>query len=163
VPAEDHPSSKRSRAGSSTTRAGSSAARAGSSASGAQIYPTIQGDNWVYAKGELWVGTKQAAQAQGCDVSEYCWVIACLRSQQADRDLYLNFCPCQSDHGDMDSAVHKRSLAARQDVAFQAAVKSFIFAKSKDGTATSITSPRQPAGEKSGSGKGGKSNSRRSR
>ena len=133
---------------------------------GPQTYTTIQGDNWVYAKGEVWIDTKQAAQAQGCDVSEYCWVIACLRNQQSDKALYLNFCPCKSDHGDMDSAVHERSLAARQDVAFQAAVKPFIFAKSKDGTATSITS-RQPAsstssgGSKGSNGKGGKANSRR--
>ena len=119
----------------------------------------------MYGKGELWIDTKQAAEAQGCDVSEYCWVITCLRNQQSDKALYLNFCPCKADHGDMDSAIHKRSVAARQDVAFQATVKPFVFAKGRDGTATSITSPRQPAsstssgGSKGSGGKGG--NSRR--
>ena len=100
MPAEDHPSPKRQ------------SPKAGSSASGAQTYTTVQGDNWIYARGELWINTKQAAAAQGCDVSEYCWVMSSLRNPQADRNLYLNFCPCQSEHGDMDSAIHKRSLAA---------------------------------------------------
>ena len=110
----------------------------------------------MYGKGELFIDTVQAAQAQGCDVSEYCWVIACLRNPQSDKAFYLNFCPCKADHGDMDSAIHKRSVAAREDVAFQATVKPFVFAKNKDGTATSITSPRQPASSTSSGGSGSK-------
>ena len=61
-----------------------------------------------------------------------------------------------SRHVELVVQGYAAAVALLAFVAFQATVKPFVFAKNKDGTATSITSPRQPASSTSSGGSGSK-------
>ena len=86
----------------------------------------VQSDSsYSWGDGNYTLDAKTASTELGCSDNKYCWGMLGIRGQLSAQRYLEKCCTC-AEHGGLDSAIHKRTMEAREDVAIMAIVAKHI-------------------------------------
>ena len=83
------------------------------------------GSSYSWGDGNYTLDAKGTSTELGCSENKYCWGMLGIRGQLSPQRYLEKCCTC-AEHGGLDSAIHKRTLEARNDVAIMEIVAKHI-------------------------------------